>query len=233
MITKIIYTAGLALFAISGLAQPAMEFETKKVDFGTIIEGTINTYRFKYKNTGNQPLIIEHVSVTCGCTAPQWSKVPLPPGDTASLYIEFNSANKMGPVTKGVNVMTNCPEPLIGLLVYANIISDPNFIPTIDSISHKPLKSVFQKSFNQVQLPMKSIVKKGFKGTESDAEKMIKEIMKQTNPLLYNNVWITTENGMLIANMLDKNLQAPTILLIEKEMLKKKRLKYWIKKMKA
>ena len=138
MIIKSIYTACIGLIAFSSQAQPAMEFESKKVDFGNILEGTISTHRFKYKNTGNQPLVVEHVSVTCGCTAPQWSKAALQPGDTASIYIEFNSANKMGPVSKGVNLMTNCPEPLIGLLVYANIIPDSNFIPLIDSVSHKP-----------------------------------------------------------------------------------------------
>lgn len=232
MITKIIYTACIALFTISGLAQPNMEFDSKKVDFGNILEGTISTHRFNYKNTGNQPLIIGHVSVTCGCTAPQWSKTPLQPGDTASIYIEFNSANKMGPVIKGVNLMTNCPEPLIGLLVYANIVPDSNFIATIDSISQKPLTLMFHKSYNQIKIPLKALAKKSFKGNETDAEKLMMRIMKETNPLLYNSVWITSEKGILIANMLDKNLQPPTLLLIKTEMLNKKRMKYWVKKMK-
>ena len=233
MISRIIYIASLFLASFQAVSQPVMEFDSKTVDFGKILEGTISSHSFHYKNTGNKPLIIEHVSVTCGCTAPHWTKDPLQPGDTSSIYVEFNSANKMGPVTKGVNIMTNCAEPLIGLLIYADIVPDSNFIPVVDSISSKPLKLVYHKSFFQVRIPMKLLAKKGFKGDEDDAEKLMKKIMEVSNPLLYNNVWINSDKGWLQANMLDKNLQAPTLLLIKNELLNKKKLKSWIKKTKA
>ena len=80
---------------------------------------------------------------------------------------------------------------------------------------------------------MKSLTKKGFKGNESDAEKVLKQILLEKEPLLYNNVWITSEPGMLVANMLDKNLKTPSINLIKKELLNKKRMKYWMKKVKG
>ncbi|MFM9944768.1 MAG: DUF1573 domain-containing protein, partial [Bacteroidia bacterium] len=139
MITKIISTVCLALLSIGSMAQPNAEFDSKTVDFGKIMEGTISKHSFKYKNTGNQPLVIEHVSVTCGCTAPKWTKQALLPGDTASVYIEFDSRNKMGQVAKGVNLMTNCPEPLIGLIILANIVPDSNFKAVVDSSTFKPM----------------------------------------------------------------------------------------------
>ncbi len=230
MITKIIYTLCIALSAIRSFAQPNVEFDTKKVDFGTILEGTINPFRFHYKNTGNQPFSISHVSVTCGCTAPVWSKKELLPGDTASIYIEFNSANKLGPISKGVNLMTNCPTPLIGLLIYANIIPDSNFVPTFDSSSYKPLKTAHYKSYNQVIVSYNTMQKKGFKGTVHEAEELISKIVKAVNQPLYENVWVTSENGLLMINMLDKKFEKEIISIVKKELLNKKRLKYWVKK---
>lgn len=230
MITKIIYTLCIALGATISNAQPEVEFDTKKVDFGTILEGTINPFRFHYKNIGNQPFLISHVSVTCGCTAPVWSKKELLPGDTASIYIEFNSANKLGPVSKGVNLMTNCPIPLIGLLIYANIIPDSNFVPTFDSSNYKPLKTAHYKSYNQVIFSFSVLQKKGFKGTLQEAEELIPEIVKAINQPLYENVWVTTENGSLIINMLDKKNEMEIISIVKKELLNKKRLKFWVNK---
>lgn len=214
------------------IAQPKVEFDSKTIDFGKIIEGTISTHRFTYKNTGDQPFIISHVSVTCGCTAPQWSSQPLAPGDTASLFVQFDSKNKMGAVAKGVNLMTNCPDAIIGLIILADIIPDTNFIATFDSLSNKPFKLAYYKSFSQVIVPLKLFSKKGFKGTEADLEKLVKQVLKEKNPLLYNSVWFTSENGLLITNMMDKNLQAPYIALIKEEVLNKKRLKYWSKRVK-
>ena len=232
MITKIINTLCLAICAINGFAQPSVEFDTKKVDFGTILEGTINPYRFHYKNIGNQPFLISYVSVTCGCTAPVWSKKELQPGDTASIYIEFNSANKNGPVLKGVNLINNSTDPLIGILIYANIIPDSNFIVFVDSISYMPFKLAYHKSFNQVMIPLKSLHKKGFNGTISEAEILIKRIIKESNTQLYENLWTSYENNMILVNALDKDLQIQSAVLFKKELLKKKRLKYWMKKIK-
>jgi hypothetical protein len=162
--------------------------------------------------------------------APVWSKKELLPGDTASIYIEFNSANKLGSVSKGVNLMTNCPEPLIGLLIYANIIPDSNFVTLFDSLSYKPLKIAHYKSYNQVIVSFKTLQKKGFNGTLSEAEELIPKIIKSINQPLYEIVWVTSENGLLMINMLDKKFEKEIISIFKKEILNKKRLKFWVKK---
>jgi hypothetical protein len=231
MIKKLLFSIVVAFASVAGSAQPKIEFDSRSIDFGTVVEGTICKHRFYYKNTGNQPFIISDVSVTCGCTVPQWSRNPLQSGDTASIYIEFSTHNKLGNVAKGVNLMTNCPDPEIGLIILANIISDSNFIPIKDSLSYKPLKVVTYKSYTQVVTPLKLFAKKGFKGNEGDAENLIRKIMKDTDQLLFNNVWFTKESGNVVANMMDKNLMPTFIALFKKELLNKKRLKYWVSKL--
>ncbi len=72
--------------------------------------------------------------------------------------------------------------------------------------------------------------KKGIKGTVHEAEELISKIVKAVNQPLYENVWVTSENGLLMINMLDKKFEKEIISIVKKELLNKKRLKYWVKK---
>ena len=76
-------------------------------DFGTAKEGTIVPHRFVFKNTGNVPLLIEDARSTCGCTVPQAPNFPIPPGDTSSLYVTFNTTNKENYQIKHITVLAN------------------------------------------------------------------------------------------------------------------------------
>ena len=52
---------------------PKIEFEKLVHDFGTIPQGGDGTYEFVFKNTGKEPLILNNVKSSCGCTKPEWS----------------------------------------------------------------------------------------------------------------------------------------------------------------
>ena len=55
-----------------------IEFEEMVHDFGTIKNGGDGTFEFIFKNTGKEPLIINNVKSSCGCTKPEWSAEPPP-----------------------------------------------------------------------------------------------------------------------------------------------------------
>jgi len=59
---------------------PVAQFEMIDHDFGTINEGDVVEYTYKFKNTGEAPLIIQGAQGSCGCTVPEWSKEPVPVG---------------------------------------------------------------------------------------------------------------------------------------------------------
>jgi hypothetical protein len=70
---------------------PTIAFETKVHDFGNIKEEAgLATYDFKFKNTGSQPLIINRVTASCGCTSPTWTKEPVPPGGEGKIQVAYN-----------------------------------------------------------------------------------------------------------------------------------------------
>jgi hypothetical protein len=86
---------------------PAFQFERTEHDFGQIKEGEKVTYTYKFKNTGEAPLIIQNAQPSCGCTAPDWSKQPIPAGGEGFVKVEFDSNGKQGIQNKVVTVTAN------------------------------------------------------------------------------------------------------------------------------
>ena len=86
---------------------PVAEWASVEHDFGTINEGEKVTYVYEFKNTGAVPLIIETVRPSCGCTAPNWSKEPIPVGGTGEVEVVFDSKGKPNAQNKTVTVTAN------------------------------------------------------------------------------------------------------------------------------
>jgi hypothetical protein len=83
-------------------------FEKKTHDFGDIYQGDKVEHTFYFTNTGNEPLIITNVQVSCGCTTPKgWPREPIPPGGKGELTVSFNSTGKMGHQSKPVTIISN------------------------------------------------------------------------------------------------------------------------------
>jgi hypothetical protein len=86
---------------------PVMTFEVTEHDFGTIKEGDKVSYTYKIKNTGEAPLIIQDAKPSCGCTAPDWTKVPIPVGGEGYVKAEFDSKGKPNLQNKTITVTAN------------------------------------------------------------------------------------------------------------------------------
>ncbi len=86
---------------------PVIVFETTDHDFGTITEGQKVSYTYKFKNSGDAPLIIQEAKGSCGCTASDWTKAPIPPGGTGYVKAEFDSNGKPNVQNKTVTVTAN------------------------------------------------------------------------------------------------------------------------------
>src|SRR5690606_33146429 len=51
---------------------PVMEFATLEHDVGTINEGDVVEYTYKFKDTGEVPRLIQSARGSCGCTVSDW-----------------------------------------------------------------------------------------------------------------------------------------------------------------
>lgn len=76
-------------------------------DFGTITEGEKVEYSYRFKNTGNTPLMIVSASASCGCTVPEKPEKPVLPGETSYIKVVFNSQGKVGQNHKDITVIAN------------------------------------------------------------------------------------------------------------------------------
>jgi Protein of unknown function (DUF1573) len=80
-------------------------------DFGTIKEGDKVEFSFRFKNTGNNPLVIISASASCGCTVPEKPEQPIKPGEIGFIKAVFNSKGKAGPNNKSITVNSNVLPP--------------------------------------------------------------------------------------------------------------------------
>ena len=88
---------------------PKITFDSTTCNFGTIAIGQKVVHSFKFKNTGNAPLVISQVVPSCGCTTlKDWPKDPIYPGEGGTITAEFNSTGFPGVISKSITVGTNC-----------------------------------------------------------------------------------------------------------------------------
>ena len=101
---------------------PAITFTETKHDFGNIKQGDVVEYTFNFKNTGNQPLLISDVGVTCGCTATDYTKTPVAPGQAGYVKAKFNSAYKSGMQNKIITVKSNATAGDAQVAIISNVV---------------------------------------------------------------------------------------------------------------
>lgn len=86
-------------------------WEKKTHDFGNIVQGDKVEHIFYFTNTGNEPLIISNVQVSCTCTTLKWPRDPIPPGGNGEINVSFNSTGKLGIQNKPVVLVNNAVSP--------------------------------------------------------------------------------------------------------------------------
>ena len=131
MLLLLVLVLGLAcpVFAQEKAAEkkngPVISWEKKSHDFGNIMQGDKVEHTFHFTNTGNEPLIITNVQVSCGCTVPKgWPRDPIPPGGTGQITVSFNSAGKIGMQNKPVILVTNAVNPEGNTITFTTNILD-------------------------------------------------------------------------------------------------------------
>lgn len=103
---------------------PAMTFEVTTIDYGKIEQGADPVRKFKFTNTGNQPLVITNAQGSCGCTVPTYPKEPIMPGASANIDVRYDT-QRVGPFTKTVTLTTNEVETSNHLLTIKGEVSQP------------------------------------------------------------------------------------------------------------
>lgn len=87
----------------------AIKWENDSHDFGTLEKGKPATYEFTFTNTTKETILITNVRPSCGCTAANYTKTPIKPGEKGMVAATYNAANP-GAFTKSITVTTSDSE---------------------------------------------------------------------------------------------------------------------------
>ncbi len=135
---KLVVFVVLALFAKAGFSQvtaaaapvaPKADMavaavDTENFDFGKIKQNVPASHKFIFTNKGKVPMVITNAQPSCGCTTPDWTKDPIPPGGQGFVQATYNAASP-GAFNKSVTVMANVENGVVLLSFHGEVVSEP------------------------------------------------------------------------------------------------------------
>jgi len=116
-----LYIAITSSFIFSQEVGPKIEFEFLEINYGQISKGDNGVRIFKFTNIGSDPLIINKVYSSCGCTIPKKPSSPIGPGQDDEIQVKYDT-NRVGPIKKTITVLSNAiNSPTISLKITGNV----------------------------------------------------------------------------------------------------------------
>ena len=118
----ILLAAFVSSYAQEVESGPMIVFVEDAWEFGDIQQGDKVEHTFEFENAGTEPLILSNVLTTCGCTASDWPREPIAPGEMASLKVTFNSAGKIGMQNKIITIVSNATNSRERIKITTNVL---------------------------------------------------------------------------------------------------------------
>lgn len=94
----------------TAFAAPEIVFNEDEHDFGELEQGRNGEHFFTFKNAGDEPLKINKIKTSCGCTASSAEKDLLGPGEEGEIRVIYKSKNRLGSFNQKVRVFSNDPD---------------------------------------------------------------------------------------------------------------------------
>lgn len=100
----------------------AMVFETYEWDFGLINEADgVVQHTFRFVNISNNPIQIDNIATSCGCTTVQYSTQPVAGGDYGEVTVSFDPSRTEGKVLREVEIFTKDRRNYASLIITADV----------------------------------------------------------------------------------------------------------------
>jgi hypothetical protein len=121
----------MAFITLTAYAQAphTIVFDKTAHNFGEIDQkGGPQTFSFEFTNKGAEPVMIQNVTASCGCTSPDWSKAPVPPGGRGYVKATYTPSGVM-PFNKSLTVYSNGTPASINLYISGRVVAQA---PTVE-----------------------------------------------------------------------------------------------------
>lgn len=115
----------LFLLISSSFAQSSLHFKNKEITLKNLkADDEPTQVVYKFKNTGNQPIIITRVSPMTSQLKAEWDRAPIAPGKSSEIKINFISSQMPAEFNYGISLyMNNGNRDQLRLM--ANIVDNP------------------------------------------------------------------------------------------------------------
>lgn len=124
------------------MGQNPIQFKDAKHNFGEIAEeGGLADHKFIFVNKGTEPILINNVQASCGCTTPDWSKDAILPGKEGFVLAKYNPKGRPGPFVKTLTVFNDKNEQQM-LTIEGNVVPG-------STVKFKPKEYKQQFSYNK------------------------------------------------------------------------------------
>ena len=90
------------------------------IDFGKLNLGNKQERTLKLTNTGNKPLIVQDVVLSCGCTKVDYPKAPIMPGETGEVTVSYDP-DKKGGFHKTVTLYCNAKQSPLRITISGKV----------------------------------------------------------------------------------------------------------------
>ncbi len=99
------------------------DWQGKEIDLGQVKQRAEVVHAFAFTNVGQQPLLIQEVKPSCGCTAVDWTRHPVGPGEKGEIRVRYTASAKItGVDLKHITVLTNTKPNFVNLYLKAHIV---------------------------------------------------------------------------------------------------------------
>ena len=106
----------MGTFVMALAQEPATEKKSAEIKFDKLLHNfgkfsekePVVSCTFTFTIVGEEPLVINQAVPSCGCTVPEYTKLPVKPGDKGEIKVTYNGTGKFpGHFKKSITVRTN------------------------------------------------------------------------------------------------------------------------------
>jgi hypothetical protein len=99
----------LSLIGFSTTAQE-FKFEEEVINYGKIEKDSDGERVFIFTNIGKEPIVIQRIQSSCGCTVPKKPEKPIMPGEKGEIKVSY-ATNRVGGFSKSITIYSNAKNP--------------------------------------------------------------------------------------------------------------------------
>jgi hypothetical protein len=141
---RLIIIFSFLIFGIAVKAQIAttkMQLSATEHNFGTFKEEAgRQTFDFIVTNTGTEPLVIQNVVASCGCTTPEWTRQPIPAGAKGKVTAIYDPKDRPGQFNKTLQVYTNTKPEVVTLSIKGEVIPHEKTVEELFTFAIGPIR---------------------------------------------------------------------------------------------